>query len=101
MAHINKDYAHFLIQSVPTLAPKSIAQKVKNITAREVFRRNSEVKQKLWGGAFWSSRYFMSIVGQHGNENVIANYVKNQADDEYKQLHRKEINPNQISLFMD
>ena len=33
----------------------------------------------------------MSTVGQHGNENVIANYVKNQGSGEYKQLHRKEV----------
>ena len=91
----DKDHVHFLIQSVPTLSPKSIAQKVKSITAREVFRINPEVKQKLWGGAFWSS------VGQYGNESVIANYVKNQGNDEYKQLHRKEVSPNQICLFME
>lgn len=97
----DKDHVHFLIQSVPTLAPKSIAQKVKSITAREVFKRNPEVKQKLWGGAFWSSGYFMSTVAQHGNEDVIANYVKNQDNGEYMQLHRKEISPNQIGLFMD
>lgn len=95
------DHVHFLIQSVPTLSPKSIAQKVKSITAREVFRRNPEVKRKLWGGAFWSSGYFMNTVGQHGNEDIIANYVKNQGNDDYKRLHRKEINSNQISLFMD
>ncbi len=97
----DKDHVHFLIQSVPTMSPKSIAQKVKSITAREVFKKNPEVKQKLWGGAFWSSGYFMNTVGQHGNEDVIANYVKNQGNAEYKQLHRKEISPNQISLFMD
>ncbi len=97
----DKDHVHFLIQSVPTMSPKSIAQKVKSITAREVFKKNPEVKQKLWGGAFWSSGYFMNTVGQHGNEDVIANYVKNQGNAECKQLHRKEISPNQISLFMD
>ena len=53
----DKDHVHFLIQSVPTLAPKSIAQKVKSIPAREVFKRNPEVRQKLWGSSFgFSSR---------------------------------------------
>ena len=47
----DEDHVHFLIQSVPTLSPKPIAQKVKSITAREIFRRNPEVKRKLWGGA--------------------------------------------------
>ena len=43
----------------------------------------------------------MSTVGQHGNEDIIASYVKNQGNGEYKQIHRQEISPNQISLFLD
>ena len=95
----DRDHVHFLIQSVPTMSPKSIAQKVKSITAREVFRRNPEVKKKLWGGAFWSSGYFMNTVGQHGNEDVIANYVKNQGNSEYKQLHRATVCLGQMSML--
>ena len=77
-----KDHVHFLTQSVPMMSPKSIAQKVKSITAREIFRRNPEVKRQLWGGAFWSSGYFMNTVSQYGNEEVIARYVRNQGDKE-------------------
>ncbi len=95
------DHVHFLIQSVPVLSPKSIVQKVKSITAREVFRRNPEVKRQLWGGAFWSSGYFMNTVGQHGNEDVIANYVKHQGKEEYQQLHRTEACPGQLNLLGD
>ena len=49
---VDKDHAHFLIQSVPTMSPKQIAQIVKSITAREIFQRVPEVKKYLWGGAF-------------------------------------------------
>ena len=31
----------------------------------------------------------MATVSEHGNEQVIANYVKNQAD-EYKKVYRKD-----------
>lgn len=31
---VDKDHAHFLIQSVPTISAKQIAQIVKSITAR-------------------------------------------------------------------
>lgn len=92
---VDKDHAHFLIQSVPTMSPKQIAQIVKSITAREIFQRVPEVKKFLWGGAFWTSGYFINTVGQHGNENSIGEYVKNQGRaDEYKRLHRT-----QLSLF--
>jgi len=36
------------------------------------------VKKKLWGGEFWSDGYFMSTVGQHGNEESIKKYIEGQ-----------------------
>ena len=76
----DKDHVHFLIQSVPSYSPMQIVKIVKSITAREVFARCPEVKKKLWGGNFWSSGYYVATVSEHGNEDVIANYVKNQGN---------------------
>jgi REP element-mobilizing transposase RayT len=84
------DHVHFLIQSVPTLSPTKIITILKSITAREIFQRCPDVKKQLWGGNLWTSGYFVSTVGKHGNEQVIENYVKNQGK-EYKQIHRGEI----------
>ncbi len=81
------DHVHFLIQSVPMYSAKKIIQVVKSITAREIFRQCPEVKQQLWGGEFWSDGYYVNTVSQHGNEQSIANYVKNQGIKDYKQLH--------------
>ena len=50
----DKDHVHFLIQSVPTYSAKKIIQAVKSITAREIFERVPEVKEKLWGGELWN-----------------------------------------------
>ncbi len=74
----DSDHVHFLIQSVPTYAPQQIAQTVKSITARELFRTHPEIKKFLWGGKFWTSGYYINTVGQHGNEATIRQYVKNQ-----------------------
>jgi len=81
------DHVHFLIQSVPTLSPTRIITILKSITAREIFKRCPVVKKQLWGGNLWTSGYFVSTVGKHGNEKVIENYVKNQGKD-YNQIHR-------------
>ena len=95
----DRNHVHFLIQSVPMYSPKKIVQVVKSITAREIFKRVPEVKEKLWGGEFWSKGYFINTVGQHGNEKTIANYVKNQGKKEnYSQIYRS---PSQPSLFPD
>ena len=62
---------------------------------------SSDVDKTLKEVCLAISERFESTVGQHGNENMIADYVKNQGNDEYRRLHRKEVSPNQISLFMD
>ena len=67
------DDVHFLVQSVPMYSPKQMAQIIKSITAREIFKACPEVKKYLWGGKFWSEGYFVSTVGAHGNEQMIKN----------------------------
>ena len=78
----DKDYVHFLVQSVPIYSPTQIARTVKSITAREVFRRVPAVKKALWGGAFWTiwtSSFFISQVGQYGIEATMLRYVQEQS----------------------
>ena len=84
---VDKDHVHFLVQSVPTYSVTKLVTMIKSLTAREVFKRCPQVKQKLWGGEFWSDGYFASTVGRQGDEDMIASYVKNQGK-EYLKLHR-------------
>jgi len=93
----DRNHMHFLIQSVPTYSPTKIVQTLKSLTARQVFARAPEVKKQLWGGEFWGKGYFMTTVGQHGNEQVIATYIRKQGQEQdYKQLHKQ---PLQLELF--
>src|ERR671927_846346 len=89
----DKDHVHFLVQSVPMLSPKRIVQIIKSITAREIFRACPEVKKQLWGGEFWTDGYFISTVGQHGNESVIKQYIQNQGSElQYERLYEEQLN---------
>lgn len=89
---VDGDHAHFLIQTVPMYSPSSVVQRVKSVTAREVFTRAPEVKRKLWGGEFWGKGYFVNTVGQHGSEKVIAAYVKGQGGErDYHVLHKGQM----------
>jgi putative transposase len=87
----DQDHVHFLVQSVPLYSPKRIVQIIKSITAREIFQSCPEVRKQLWGGQFWSAGYFISTVGQHGNETSIKKYIQNQGA-EYIQLHKEQLN---------
>jgi len=94
---LDRDHAHFLIQSVPTYSPSRVVQMIKSVTAREVFAQVPEVKKQLWGGEFWGKGYFINRVGQYGSENVIAAYVQNQGGQgEYRQLHKGQL---ELGLF--
>lgn len=95
----DQDHVHFLVQSVPSYSPTKIVRTIKSITAREIFRRVPRVKQKLWGGEFWSKGYFINTVGQHSSEEEIRRYVERQGRvGEYATLHRRS---DQLNLFED
>jgi len=72
----DKNHIHFLLKSVPTKRPTSIAKMLKSITAQEIFQSHPEAKKILWGGSFWSSGYFVNTVSKFGNENTISKYVR-------------------------
>lgn len=83
----DNDHVHFLIQSVPTYSVTKIVTMLNSLILREVFKQCPEVKKQLWGGEFFGKGYFVNTVGQHGTENKIAIYVKEQGlEKEYKKL---------------
>ena len=88
----DKDHVHFLIQSVPQLTVTRIVTILKSITARYVFEAKPELKKELWGSSLWTSGYYASTVGKHGNETVIGKYIKEQGCGiEYIQIHKDQL----------
>jgi REP element-mobilizing transposase RayT len=88
----DKDHVHFLVQSVPMLTVTRIVMIIKSITARQVFDKMPDLKKKLWGSSLWTSGYYASTVGKHGNETVIGKYVKEQGRaSEYVQIHKDQL----------
>jgi REP element-mobilizing transposase RayT len=87
-----ENYVHFLVQSVPTMSVEKIIRVIKSITAIELFRLHPEVKQKLWGGSFWTSGYYANTVGRYGSKKVIQQYIQNQGEQKgYVQLHKDQL----------
>lgn len=82
----DKDHVHFLLQSVPMYSVTRLVRLLKSLTAREISRRCPYVKKQLWGGEVWSDGYFATTDGKHGDEQMIAKYVKGQGET-YKKLH--------------
>jgi putative transposase len=86
---------------VPTYSPTKIVTIIKSILAKKIFERHPEIKKILWGGEFWSDGHFVSTVSKHGDEEIIANYVKSQGTDKnYRQLYRIT-DDKQMDLFSE
>ena len=91
----DKDHVHFLIQSVPIYSITKLVTMIKSIIARQVSLIMPQLKKELWGSHLWTSGYYASTVGKHGNETIITKYVKEQGrSNEYEQIHR-----DQLTLF--
>lgn len=57
-----------------------------------MFEWRPELRKELWGSQFWTDGYYISSVGQQGNETTIANYVRNQGSGKtYKQLLKQQL----------
>ena len=74
----DKDHIHLLCGAHPKVAPGTIVQIFKSITAREIFRRKPSVKKELWGGEFWTDGYYVATVGERANWDTVEKYVRKQ-----------------------
>ena len=68
--NIQEDHVHLFLSAPPAIAPALIANTLKGITARQVFKQHPEVKKQLWGGSFWSRSYYVGTVGDMIEETV-------------------------------
>jgi REP element-mobilizing transposase RayT len=89
------DHVHFLVQSVPNVSVSQMVRTIKSLTAREMFRLHPEIKEKLWGGNFWTSGFYANTVGLYASKEVIQKYVENQG----KKKEYKEVYSGQLKLF--
>ena len=76
------DHIHLLCGSHPKYSPGQLVRVFKSITARELFRRVPGLRTKLWGGEFWSDRYYVATVGERGDWSIVEKYVKEQGKEE-------------------
>jgi putative transposase len=67
---VQEDHVHVFLSAEPRTAPSLIANTLKGITARQVFKRFPSVKKQLWGGSFWSRSYYVGTVGDMTEASV-------------------------------
>lgn len=89
---VAEDHVHIFLGFPPRYSISEVVQRLKGISAREVFKMYPEVKEELWGGEFWEDGYFVRTVGDKVTKEVIRRYI------EYHKEHEKSPQQ-QLELF--
>ena len=54
-------------------------KQLKGSSAKTILAAHPEIKDKLWGGHFWSPTYFIATVSEN-TEDQIKDYIESQGD---------------------
>lgn len=71
-----EDHVHIFLGFPPRYSISEVVQRLKGISARELFKMYPEVKEELWGGEFWEDGYFVRTVGDKVTKEVIRRYIR-------------------------
>jgi len=92
----DQNHIHIFCGAHPSMAPMTILNIIKSITARKIFETFPKLKrEELWGGAFWSVGKYIGTVGEATNEKVVRRYIRNQSMDKSESENRIK----QLKLF--
>jgi putative transposase len=92
----DQNHIHIFCGAHPSMAPMTILNSIRSITARRIFETFPKLKkQELWDGAFWSVGKYIGTVGEATNEKVVKRYIRNQSMDRSESENRIK----QLKLF--
>ena len=85
---VMEDHVHIFVEVPPRYSPAQVAQILKSVSAREVFKKFPKLRKQLWAGEFWSDGYFVRSVGDKVTADIIRKYIEYQTHEEDPlQLH--------------
>ena len=74
----DRNHIHILCRFLPKYSGGQVIKIIKSVTAKQIFRECPKIKKELWGGEFWTDRYYISTISGRGSKKVIENYIRNQ-----------------------
>jgi len=75
---VMEDHVHIFVEVPPRYSPAQVVQILKSVSAREVFKEFSKLREQLWAGEFWSDGYFVRSVGDKVTADIIRKYIEYQ-----------------------
>jgi len=76
LLNVRPDHVHLFVSAPPAIAPSLIANTLKGITARQVFKHFPEFKKReFWDGHLWSRSFYVGSVGDM-SEDTVRKYIE-------------------------
>lgn len=72
------DHVHLFVSAPPKLAPSRIVQYLKGITARKLYERFPDLRDRLWKGQLWNHSFYIETIGDI-SEETICKYIEHQS----------------------
>lgn len=76
-ANTDRDHVHLLLDCAPQHYIPTLVKAFKGVSARSLFKKFPNLKEKLWKGHLWNPSYFVATVGENTEEQV-RNYIRSQ-----------------------
>ena len=73
----DKDHIHLLIECRAQHYIPNMVKAFKGVSARLLFKKHPELKNKLWGGHLWNPSYFVATVSEN-TEDQTRRYIQHQ-----------------------
>ncbi len=86
----DRNHIHVLCRFLPKYSGGQIIRLIKSITAQQVFKEITGVREELWGGEFWTDGYYIATISGRGDKKVIEEYIRKQG---------READVEQLRLF--
>ncbi|MEJ2009396.1 MAG: IS200/IS605 family transposase [Acidobacteriota bacterium] len=74
------DHVHLLVSFPPKLSIGEVVRTIKNISARELFRKFPRIKKRLWAGELSEDGYFARTAGDRMTRQIIDKYIRHNRD---------------------
>ena len=75
------DHVHMSVSAPPRIAPSRVAQILKSVSTRLLFKQYKWLRSQYWGGEIWVQGYFIRSVGPGLTKEQINKYIEEQSEE--------------------
>ena len=79
---IERDHVHLFVSAPPRWSPAELVKTLKSVSWNRLMLEIPEMKDVTWGGALWSSGYFVRATGDKVTSATIERYIRYQRSHE-------------------